>query len=199
MSQYDSLQTKLTHTSQLVHDQPQLRLVQEPWKPDNLGRLQGLWRERVLDGPQHQPKECLQRVLRFYDAEDRTSPTRFLNGHVNGYQLSGITQLQSGAQLSAASSYYYNIQNGPNGVYSVGTPDVTVAPVVTCNPSLGLKTHQFINPNCLAYPTQGTGIGNTRMPGINGPMYWNSDLAAEKSFAITEHQNLNSALPRKTS
>ena len=88
----------------------------------------------------------------------------FLNGVVNGYQLSGITQLQSGAQLSAtAGNYYYNLQNGPNGVYSVGSPDVTVAPVMTCNASLGLKAHQFANPSCFAYPTQGSGIGNTRM------------------------------------
>jgi hypothetical protein len=28
------------------------------------------------------------------------------------------------------------------------------------------------------------------MPALHGPMYWNSDLAAQKTFAITEHQNL---------
>ena len=115
-----------------------------------------------------------------------------MNGAANGYQLSGITQLQSGAQLSAASSYYYNIQNGPNGVYSVGSPDVQIAPRLTCDPSLGLKKkkNQFANANCFSYPWQDTGIGNTRMPGLHGPMYWSSDVAAQKSFAISERQNV---------
>ena len=123
---------------------------------------------------------------------------RFLSGAVNGYQFSGITQLQSGAQLSAAAATITSTsRTARTVVYSVGTPDVTVAPVITCNPSLGLQKHQFVNGNCLAYPLQGTGIGNTRMPGLNGPMYWNSDLAAQKSFAITEHQNLELRLTAK--
>ena len=117
---------------------------------------------------------------------------RILNGVANGYQLSGITQIQSGAQLSAVNGYYYNLQNGPSTVYAIGSPDATVAPVITCDPSKGLKKDQFANPNCFAFPTlqNSTSIGNTRMPGLHGPKYWSSDLAAQKSFAITEHQNL---------
>jgi len=115
---------------------------------------------------------------------------RFLSGAANGYQLSGITQIQSGAMLSAVNGYYYNMQNGPSVVYSIGTPDATIAPNITCNPHEGLQKHQFVNPSCFAFPFQGTGIGNTRMPALPGPMYWSSDLATQKSFAVTEHQNL---------
>jgi hypothetical protein len=55
---------------------------------------------------------------------------------------------------------------------------------------LGLQKNQFANGNCFAYPEQGRSIGNTRMPGIHGPKYWNSDLAAQKTFSISERQNL---------
>jgi hypothetical protein len=115
---------------------------------------------------------------------------RILNGAANGYQLSGITQIQSGAQLSAVNGYYFNLQNGPNSVFAVGSPDVTVAPVLTCDPSKGLGKHQFANASCFAYPSSSLGVGNTRMPGLKGPKYWSSDIAAQKSFAIREHQDL---------
>jgi len=115
---------------------------------------------------------------------------RILNGAANGYQLSGITQIQSGAQLSAVNGYYFNLQNGPNAVFAIGSPDATVAPVLTCDPHQGLGKDQFANPSCFAYPTSGTTIGNTRMPGLHGPKYWSSDIAAQKSFAIREHQDL---------
>jgi len=115
---------------------------------------------------------------------------RLLNTAANGYQLSGITQVQSGAMLSAVSSANFNLSGGPNAVYSVGTPDVTEFPRLTCDPGVGLKKNQFANGQCMGFPFQGTGVGNTRMPGLHGPMYWSSDVAAEKSFSITEHQNL---------
>ena len=190
MSQYDSLQTKLTHTSSWSTIS-----LNYAWSK-NLGNPTTSGGFKDFGSSEYWTILNISRKHVFNASYVFTTPkwhlaNRMLSGALNGYQLSGITQLQSGAQLSAAAgNYYYNIQNGPNGVYSVGTPDVTVAPVVTCNPSLGLQKHQFINANCLAYPQQGTGIGNTRMPGLNGPMYWNSDLAAQKSFAITEHQNL---------
>lgn len=189
ISQYDSLQAKLTRSSTWATVSFNYAWSKNLGNPTTSGGFKD-WGEHeywtILD---------ISRTHVFNASYVFSTPkmhlsNRLLNGAVNGYQLSGITQLQSGAQLSNASSYYYNLQNGPNGVYSVGSPDVTVAPVITCDPSIGLQKHQFANPNCFAYPTQGTGIGNTRMPGLSGPMYWNSDLAAQKSFAITEHQNL---------
>ena len=184
-SQYDSLQTKLTHTSSWSTISLNYAWSKNMGNPTTSGGFKDYGASEYWTVLNISRKNVFNASYVFSTPQTHLA-NHFLNGLVNGYQLSGITQLQSGAQLSAASSYYYNIQNGPNGVYSVGTPDVTVAPVVTCNPSLGLKAHQFINPNCLAYPTQGTGIGNTRMPGINGPMFPGDDLPAEKAhFAET--------------
>ena len=97
--------------------------------------------------------------------------------------------MQSGAQLTAASNYQFNMANGPSGVALVGSPDVSVYPVITCNPKSGLHSHQFANPDCFALPS-GTNYGNGRMPYLNGPMYWNSDATLIKRFQIKEKQNL---------
>ena len=189
-SQYDSLQTKLTHTSSWSTISLNYAWSKNMGNPTTSGGFKDYGASEYWTVLNISRKNVFNASYVFSTPQTHLA-NHFLNGVVNGYQLSGITQLQSGAQLSAtAGNYYYNLQNGPNGVYSVGSPDVTVAPVMTCNASLGLKAHQFANPSCFAYPTQGSGIGNTRMPGYTGPMYWNSDLAAEKSFAITEHQTL---------
>lgn len=189
LSQYDSLQTKLTRSSQWVTFN-----LNYAWSK-NMGNTTSSG--AFKDWGKHEYWNVLSynRTHVFNASYVFTTPTkqfsnRFLRGAVNGYQLSGITQMQSGAMLSAVSGTYFNLQNGPNAVYSVGSPDVTVAPVLTCDPSLGLKKNQFANPSCFAFPTQGTGIGNTRMPALHGPLYWGSDAAAEKDFTITEHQKV---------
>ena len=91
---------------------------------------------------------------------------RLVRGAVNGWQLSGITQLQSGANLTGNfGGYNYamnlngailpgteNVVNpgAPNGIpinnqSILGTPDVQLNPLVTCNPRANLAPHQFIN------------------------------------------------------
>jgi hypothetical protein len=193
ISQYDSLQAKLTHTSSWSTINLNFAWSKNLGNPTTSGAFKDWGAHEYWTVLNTSRKHVFNASYVFSTPKWHLS-SRFLSGVVNGYQLSGITQLQSGALLSTAAanaSYYYNIQNGPNGVYSVGTPDVTVAPVVTCNPGIGLKKNQFANGNCFAYPFQGTnGIGNTRMPALHGPMYWNSDLAAQKTFAITERQHL---------
>jgi hypothetical protein len=190
ISQYDSLQAKLTHSSTWATLNFNYAWSKNLGNPTTSGGFKD-WGESEYWTILNINRKHVFNASYVFSTPKWHLGNRLLSGAVNGYQLSGITQLQSGAQLSAAANnYYYNLQNGPNGVYSVGTPDVTVAPVITCDPAAGLQKHQFANPKCFAYPQQGTGIGNTRIPGLHGPMYWNSDLAAEKSFAITEHQNL---------
>ena len=124
-------------------------------------------------------------------------------GVVNGWQISGITTLQSGANLTSQSwnlnysranltqtvggvtttlAYYDN-------VHLLGTPDFTLQPLITCNPKKGLGPHQYLNPSCFA-PAPANGFGTGGMPYLAGPMFWQSDLSLMKNFKITEHQNL---------
>jgi hypothetical protein len=130
----------------------------------------------------------------------------FVRGVANGWQISGISTFESGANLtsnygSLTLNMNYSRDNGTaaNGstiyydnVHTIGTPDVTLQPLVTCNPRTrvsGMKSNQYVNPACFAAaPTNGLGTGG--MPYLPGPMFWNSDLSLMKNFKISEHQNL---------
>jgi len=119
----------------------------------------------------------------------------FVRGAVNGWQLSGTTIIQSGQQLmnsSANQSRSFNItQGGTNqdNVHLLGTPDITLFPVVLCNPTSGLGKNQFANPSCFG-PQPYNKLGNAAMPYMGGPMFWNNDLTLRKEFRIKERQAL---------
>lgn len=190
-SQYDSLQTSLTRSAGwatlnfnytwskvLGNTNSTAALkdygIHEYWSPLNYNRAHAFNAAYIFTLP-----------------KVRTA-NRFLNGAANGWEVSGITQIQSGAMLTAASgSYQFNISNAAGGQWALGSPDVTVAPILTCNPKQGLKKNQFVNPNCFELPMNDSKtIGNTRFPYIAGPMYWNSDITLLKKFNITERQKL---------
>jgi hypothetical protein len=117
----------------------------------------------------------------------------FLKGLTNDWELSGITQIESGPQLTAQSgsgglNFGMSIP-GESNYTQAGTPDVTLYPVYTCNPQLGLKKDQFINPSCFA-PTPFNSLGDGHAPYLAGPMFWNTDLTVRKHVKITERQNV---------
>jgi hypothetical protein len=74
-------------------------------------------------------------------------------------------------------------------VLSVGTPDATLYPQITCNPTQGLGRNQYLNPACFTAPAPGT-LGTGSMPYMPGPMFWNTDLSLTKNMRITERQQL---------
>lgn len=124
----------------------------------------------------------------------------------NGWNLSGITVWQSGQDLTEISSSNLGLtvtnnvlENVPGGgppaaqgVNSnnwLGTPSSTLQPVVLCNPTAGLKAHEYFNPNCFGLAQPGT-QGQWQLPYIHGPAYFNSDLAVFKVFKVNERQNV---------
>jgi len=124
---------------------------------------------------------------------------RFLRGTVNGWEVSGITQIESGANLTSGPSgwnFGYSPASGTtpaeqeNNTRLLGTPDITLMPLLTCNPSKGNPKGTFINASCFGLPA-GNGVnGTTKMPYIPGPRYWKSDLTAIKNFKVGEHENV---------
>ena len=130
----------------------------------------------------------------------RFTTQRFVGGVINQWLISGITNFQSGANMqtgiSASPGYYVqgNIGQGANayGVSNttiLGTPDVNLQPVLKCNPTSGLGSHQFLNPNCFGLPATGTN-GIYIEPYAHGPAFFNSDLALEKGFGLGSDRNL---------
>ncbi len=134
----------------------------------------------------------------------------FLKGLVNGWQISGTTQGQSGSPLQAVGSSNFNFSADlapgtviPGGIvvptnnsnFGVtqdvinGTPYISVQPVLTCDPSKNLAANQYINGNCFAAPTPGHN-GSYVMPYIKGPAFFNSDLSLFKNFQMGEVRKL---------
>jgi len=138
-----------------------------------------------------------------------------VNGAANGWQVSGITQLESGANLTYGGNTNPNNPPGTNfsmnlnaaiipGSISaanpqgipinnksiLGTNAVQLNPIVTCNPLANLAPHQYINGNCFAAPTVVGQNGPTMLPVAYGPKYFDSDLALFKNFSITESKKL---------
>jgi hypothetical protein len=136
-----------------------------------------------------------------YEFPTLAKGNRFVKGAVNGWQISGITQYQTGADLQAAVSSNFNysafipagttfmgttitsaVQASNQNV--LGTPDITLMPALTCDPSKGLKANQYINGACFS-PTVTPGVqGSYVFPTLTGPGFWNSDLSLFKNFTF---------------
>jgi hypothetical protein len=125
----------------------------------------------------------------------------FLKGAVNNWEISGITQVESGANVTSALNFFlnYSQDNGTaadgstiynDNIGKMGTNAIQLMPVITCNPKSNLKPGQYLNGDCFA-PAPGNGVnGTTGLPMLAGPMFWNSDITLLKNFKITERQNL---------
>ena len=127
---------------------------------------------------------------------------KFAAGVINGWQFSGITQVESGVNLSGqrlenfGANYSSVILPGsisaavPKGIAVsnksiYGSDNIQLNPVLTCNPVANLAAHQYINGSCFQAPSPGH-VGPTILPAFYGPWYFNSDLGLFKNFAIRE-------------
>jgi len=119
---------------------------------------------------------------------------------VNGWQVSGILQLESGPNLTGIENQNFGLNtNGykiPGTTFNVsnvsllGTPNIQLNPVLTCNPASGLGVNQYINPKCFALPTAVGQNGPTILPAIYGPAFFNWDMGLFKNFQFTESKKL---------
>lgn len=128
----------------------------------------------------------------------------------NGWEVSGITTIQSGPDLTTTASTNFGLGGNltiPNGVNPttgapvtaqigitntnlLGTPDVTLQPTLLCSDVKGTGAHRYINPGCFGVPTQLGVNGAYRLPFLGGPVFFDTDLTAAKNFKINEHNNV---------
>jgi hypothetical protein len=132
---------------------------------------------------------------------------KFVKGVAGGWQLSGITQAQSGVNIQAAVNHNFNISGTvpagtllPDGTRTTsavglssdlitGSPDISIQPVLICDPGKNLAPNQFINGNCFAPPTPGHN-GSNIFPYIKGPAFLNSDVSLFKNFNFSEQKKI---------
>jgi hypothetical protein len=116
-------------------------------------------------------------------------------GVVNGWELSGITQWQSGAPIQPNTGGALNVvwPTGMSQASWLGTnsyPNSGLYPVVTCDPRNGVASGAYFNPSCFAPPSTVGQQGTLIWPYIKGPAYFNSDLSLYKNFNFKEHQQI---------
>jgi hypothetical protein len=125
----------------------------------------------------------------------------FLSRMVNGWEFSGISQVQSGAPIQPNTNGNLNATYDASANAIFGTSGQRALPILLCDPRTGLKSGQYFNPNCFTSPIPAgqNGIGGTLIPGkngqpvwpyIHGPAYLNHDLSLYKNFAITETKSI---------
>ena len=131
----------------------------------------------------------------------KVSRNKWAGGFLNSWQVSGITQIQSGVNLTYRSTgqnfnLALNSAKIPGTTHNIsatsllGTPNIALMPIVTCDPKSNLAPHQFINLNCFTFPNQIGQNGPTTLPVIYGPAYFNADLGLFKNFPVSEKKKL---------
>jgi len=136
-----------------------------------------------------------------YEFPKLANGNAFVKQVVNGWQISGIGQYQSGADLQASVSANFNYVGFiPAGTTfmgrtitsaiqataqnTTGSADLTLMPALTCNPNSGLKSHQYINGACFS-PTVAPGQnGDYIFPTLTGPGFFNTDISVFKNFTF---------------
>ncbi len=130
---------------------------------------------------------------------------RFVGPVTNGWQLSGITNIQSGGDLFSQNNpdfsltgTLHNVITGAGQTGSVpvsstgllGTPDVYLMPEVTCDPGIHTAPHQYVNGACYSLPNTFGVNGQYRTPYIHAPAFTDTDLTAAKDFHAGENRDV---------
>ena len=117
----------------------------------------------------------------------------------NGWELSGISQLQSGPNLPSFTSSNFGLtgtlnlaqgQLAVNNLNLLGTQDVVLQPKLLSNPQIHTQPHQYVNAGSFGLsPTLGVN-GDYRFPFLAGPAFFQTDLTAAKTFQFTEGKSM---------
>ena len=150
-------------------------------------------------GPQAGDRRHIFNAAYSVELGDFVKGNKVAGGLVNGWQISGIAQVQSGVNLTGNTGQTFNMDaGGANNIYGYdvtarsinGTDSIGLRPLVTCDPRSGLSDKQYANGACYALPTVPGANGPTVGPAIYGPTFMNFDLGLFKNFQISESKKL---------
>ncbi|MGD0443902.1 MAG: carboxypeptidase-like regulatory domain-containing protein [Edaphobacter sp.] len=115
--------------------------------------------------------------------------SHLMNGVSNGWTLTGITTWQSGGNLQATNSPNFGLGItglSQNTYFGTSAPKL-IQPILTCNAGANLAHNQRVNESCFAAPAVGTN-GPANYAYYRNADFFDTDLAAYKSFHVTERQ-----------
>ncbi|MDR3735687.1 MAG: TonB-dependent receptor [Acidobacteriaceae bacterium] len=129
-----------------------------------------------------------------YEFGSHVHGNRLLAGAANGWEISGITGLQSGPNLASVYSPDFKLKGAISGTTInqsnwIGTPDISLQPELICDPSTNLKAKQYVNGACFRMPPLGQN-GTFQFPYLHGPAYFNTDLTILKNFRMSGERSL---------
>lgn len=104
---------------------------------------------------------------------------------LNGWEINGVTTLQSGAPVNIVSNKDTNF----DGV-ATDRPNVVGDPSLGSGRSRSQKIAEYFNTAAYSLPTGTQLYGNSRRNSLSGPGYVNTDISAFKRFAVYEQSTL---------
>jgi hypothetical protein len=197
-SNYNGLQTSFRRTQGRFQYS-----VNHTWSK-NLGILGSYATGNVIDstnlrpnyGPLATDRSQILNATYSYNVGDWKHGSNLVRGIANGWEISGITNLQSGPNVQRSLGSGFNIGGNldndtilVNNVTFLGTPDIYLQPRITCDPRTNLVAHEYFNHSCFALPQYGVN-GPAELPYIHGPAYFNTDARVGKGFKIGEKKDL---------
>ncbi|UCF38843.1 MAG: TonB-dependent receptor [Acidobacteriota bacterium] len=110
---------------------------------------------------------------------------KVLGAVVNGWQLTGITQFQSGGPIGRPGLGGTNADGGSanDAIDITGSPDSQAVARLTCDPREGKQEGEWFNPRCWEAPTIGNN-GDFTIPYLKGPGFQNHDFSIFKNWQI---------------
>ncbi|HEY1803830.1 MAG TPA: carboxypeptidase-like regulatory domain-containing protein [Terracidiphilus sp.] len=145
-----------------------------------------------------------------YNSGTLHTGSSLVNALGGGWTISGISTWQKGGYIPAEGSvnfglglqYTWPTQAAQNAAAAqgittgIGDPtyfgtdeSLPIRPVLTCNPTSGLATHQVLNGACFNAPAVGT-QGGQKWPYMSATPYFDNDLALYRTFHVYEKQQV---------
>jgi hypothetical protein len=157
-------------------------------------------------GPTAQDRPLIFNASYTYNSGTLHSGSNIVNQLGSGWTISGISTWQKGGYIPAIGSVNFGLGLTYTGLpanaaaqgitTAIGDPTyfgtdegIPIRPVLTCNPTSGLTTHQVLNGKCFNAPAVGT-QGGQAWPYMSATAYFDNDLALYRTFHIYEKQQV---------
>ena len=182
------------------------------------------YKESLNYGPTAEDRPLVFNTSYTYNSGNLHTGNTLLNQLGSGWTISGISTWQAGGYIPAflgngvpnfGLGEQYNLSGViPSGMSQsqftsatgIGTgvgpktyfgtdENVPIMPVLTCNPTSGLASHQVLNGKCFTAPALGaagtvSANGGQAYPYMRMTPYFDNDLALYRTFHIHENQNV---------